>query len=236
VIKNYIKTAWRNIRKRKFHAIINIVGLVSSMAFVLLIAAYVWQTYQINSGLRHQDRQYILQSEYKKTGIGLELTTVGALPKALREEYPHLVANYYRIDGLTCIISNGTAVHEESVSLGDSTLLDMFGFELFEGNPSKALTSPFSVVITESAAIKYFGKKEVLGQNLTIRNFAGEKHDFVVTGVLKPTAQNSVTELNAALNSFPLPVKRISAETWTTGTIYGLPVLSSYRKTCNQSN
>ncbi|RZF58095.1 ABC transporter permease [Sphingobacterium corticibacterium] len=201
MIKNYIKTAWRNIQKRKFHAIINIVGLVSSMAFVLLIAAYVWQTYQINSGLRHQDRQYILQSEYKKTGIGLELTTVGALPKALREEYPHLVANYYRIDGLTCIISNGTAVHEESVSLGDSTLLDMFGFELFEGNPSKALTSPFSVVITESAAIKYFGKKEVLGQNLTIRNFAGEKHDFVVTGVLKPTSQNSVTELNAALSS-----------------------------------
>ncbi|NGM66431.1 ABC transporter permease [Sphingobacterium sp. SGR-19] len=201
MIKNHMKIAWRNIWKRKFHTIINIVGLVSSMAFVLLIAAYVWQTHQVNSTLRHQDRQYVLQSEYKKTGIGLELTTVGALPKALREEYPHLVANYYRIDGLTCIISNGTAVYEESVSLGDSTLLDMFGFELFEGNASTALTSPFSVVITESAAMKYFGKKEVLGESLTIRNFAGEKHDFAVTGVLKPTAQNSVMELNAALSS-----------------------------------
>ena len=201
MIKNYIKIAWRNIWKRKFHTIINIVGLVSSLAFVLLIAAYVWQTYQVNSGIRHQDRQYVLQSEYKKTGIGLELTTIGALPKALKEDYPHLVANYYRIDGLTCIISNGTAVYEESVSLGDSTLLDMFGFELFEGKPSTALASPFSVVITGSAAMKYFGKKEVLGENLTIRNFAGEKHDFVVTGVLKPTAQNSVMELNAALSS-----------------------------------
>ncbi|PRD47340.1 ABC transporter permease [Sphingobacterium haloxyli] len=201
MFKNHIKIAWRNVWKRKFHTVINIVGLVSSMTFVLLIAAYVWQTHQVNSDLRHQDRQYVLQSEYKKTGIGLELTTIGALPKALREEYPHLVANYYRIDGLTCIISNGTAVYEESVSLGDSTLLEMFGFELFEGNPSTALTSPFSVVITESAAMKYFGKKEVLGENLTIRNFAGEKRDFVVTGVLKPTAQNSVMELNAALSS-----------------------------------
>lgn len=201
MIKNHIKTAWRNIWKRKFHAIINIVGLVSSMAFVLLIAAYVWQTYQVNNSLRHKDRQYLLQSEYKKTGIGLELTTVGALPKTLREEYPHLVANYYRIDGLTCIISNGTAVHEESVSLGDSTLLDMFGFELYAGNPSTALASPFSVVLTESAAMKYFGKKEALGESLTIRNFAGEKQDFLVTGVLKPTAQNSVMELNAALSS-----------------------------------
>lgn len=201
MIKNYIKIAWRNIRKRKFHAIINVIGLVSSLAFVLLIAAYVWQTYQVNSGLRHADRQYVLQSEYKKTGIGMELTTVGALPKALREEYPHLVANYYRIDGITCIISKGTAVYEESVSLGDPTLLDMFGFELFFGDPNTALASPFSVVITESTAIKYFGKTEVLGENLTIRNFAGEKQDFVVTGVLKPTAQNSVMELNAALSS-----------------------------------
>src|SRR5690606_12147998 len=95
----------------------------------------------------------------------------------------------------------GATVHEESVSLGDSTLLNMFGFELFEGNPSSWLATPFSGVITQSAAMKYFGKKEVLGENLTISNFAGEKHDFVITGVLKPTAQNSVMELNAAMSS-----------------------------------
>lgn len=201
MLKNYIKTAWRNIQKRKFHTMVNILGLLSSMVFVLLIAAYVWQTYQVNSGLRHKDRQYLLQSEYKKPGIGLELTTIGALPKALREEYPQLVANYYRIDGLTCILSNGTDVYEESVSLGDSTLLDMFGFELFEGNTHTALTDPFSVVITESAAIKYFGKTDVLGNNLTIQNFVGDKHDFTVTGVVKSNTQNSVMELNAALSS-----------------------------------
>lgn len=207
MIKIYFKTAWRNILKKKFHAVINIIGLVSSMSFVLLIAAYIWQAYQVNSGLRHKDRQYVLQSEYKKPGIGLDLTTVGALPKALKEEYPHLVANYYRIDGLTCIVSHEEEVYEESVSLGDSTMLDMFGFELFEGNTRTALAAPFSVVITQATAIKYFGKTDVLGRNLTIRNFAGEQHDFTITGIMKPTVQNSVMELNTAMKaSIFLPI------------------------------
>lgn len=201
MIRNYFTIAWRSLLKRKRYAFINVVGLTSSLVFVLVIAAYVWQTYQVNSDLRNKDQQYVLQSEYKKSGIGLDLTTIGALPKALKEEYPHLVANYYRFDGLTCVISKGDKIYEESVSLGDPTLLDMFGFELFEGDSKTALASPYSVVITESAALKYFGKKEVLGKTLNIQNFSGEKRDFTVTGVLKPTPQNSVMELNPDLKS-----------------------------------
>lgn len=201
MFKNHLKIAWRSLLKRKFHAIINIVGLTSSLVFVLLIAAYVWKTHHVNNDLRNKDQQYVLQSEYKKSGLGLELTTIGALPKALKEEYPNLVANYYRMDGLTCVISNEEQIYEESVLLGDATLLEMFGFELFEGNAKTALVSPYSVVITEPIAMKYFGKKEVLGETLAIRNFTGEKHDFIITGILKSTKLNSVMELNPDLRS-----------------------------------
>lgn len=201
MFKNHFKIAWRSLLKRKFHAIINIIGLTSSLVFIMLIAAYVWEVHHVNSDLRNKDQQYILQSDYKKSGIGIELTTIGALPKALKEEYPNLVANYYRLDGLTCIISNEEKIYEESVSLGDATLLEMFGFELLEGDAKTALVSPYSVVITEPMAIKYFGKKEALGETLTIRNFTGEKHDFIVTGILKSTKLNSVMELNPALRS-----------------------------------
>ncbi|MFD1768436.1 ABC transporter permease [Sphingobacterium suaedae] len=201
MIKNQIKIAWRSIFKRKFHSFINLAGLVCSLAFVLLIGAYIWQTYQVNSSLRHKDRQYALQSSYKEAGMGLDLTTVGALPRALKEEYPHLVANYYRIDGLTCIVSNGTNVHEENVSLGDASLLGMFGFELLGGNVQTALSSPFSVVLKASMAMKYFGRTDVVGQRLTIRNFAGNKHEFTVTGILKPTEANTVMELMPAMRA-----------------------------------
>ncbi|WDF68032.1 ABC transporter permease [Sphingobacterium oryzagri] len=171
------------------------------MAFILLISAYIWQAYQVNNNLRHKERQFALQSTYKKPGIGLDLTTVGALPRALKEEYPELVANYYRLDGLTCILSNGKEVFEENVSLGDSTLLQMYGFSLMEGDARTALSNPFSVVMGELAAMKYFGKKNVVGERLSIRNFAGETRDFEVTAVLSETGENSIMQLMPSMQT-----------------------------------
>ncbi|WP_437920829.1 ABC transporter permease [Sphingobacterium sp. LRF_L2] len=207
MINNHIKIAFRTIYRKKAQSITNIIGLVASMTFVLLIAAYIWQAYQVNSHLRNKDRQFVLQSSYKQPGIGLDLTTVGALPKALKEQYPDLVADYYRLDGLTCIISNGATVYEEKVSVGDPSILTMYGFELLAGDPHTALNSPTSVVLKEEAAIKYFGETDVVGRRLSIRNFAGEKQDFEVTAVLKSTIQNSVMELMPALQtSIFLPI------------------------------
>ena len=77
------------------------------IAFTLLIGAYVWSELNVNSTLKRLDRQYILQSKWKNPNQGLELTTVGPLAKALRASYPHLVANYYRWDGITSNVSKG---------------------------------------------------------------------------------------------------------------------------------
>ncbi|CDS97474.1 conserved membrane hypothetical protein [Sphingobacterium sp. PM2-P1-29] len=201
MLKNNIKIAWRNIIKRKYESLINLVGLICSITFVILVGAYVWEVHQVNSQLRHKEQQYLLQSNYKKEGFGIPLTSIGALPKALKEEYPQLVANYYRIDGLTCIVSHGQQIFEEGTVVGDPTLLDMFGFQLFEGNSTTALTKPFTVVITEKAAKKYFGKLNVLGQTLEIKNFNGDKQPFTITGVIIENTQNSVMHLNDAMKS-----------------------------------
>ncbi|KKX50917.1 ABC transporter permease [Sphingobacterium sp. IITKGP-BTPF85] len=201
MLKNNIKIAWRNIIKRKYESLINLLGLICSITFVILVGAYVWEVHQVNSELRNKEQQYILQSNYKKEGFGIPLTSIGALPKALKEEYPQLVANYYRIDGLTCIVSHGEQIFEEGTVLGDPTLLDMFGFEVFAGNSTTALTKPFTVVITEKAAQKYFGKIDVLGQTLEIKNFKGDKQPFTITGVIKENTQNSVMQLNDAMKS-----------------------------------
>lgn len=198
---SYIKIAWRNISKKKIQNLINLIGLICGITFIMLVGAYIWDAHQVNSQLRNKDQQYILQSSYKKEGIGLPLTTIGALPKALYEEYPHLIANYYRIDGLTCIVSNGTDSFEEGVSLGDPSILSMYGFSLFEGNPQTALTNPFTVVLSEDAAKKYFGSVDVIGKELTISNFEGKKHAFLVTGVIKSNYQNSVLDLTPSMHS-----------------------------------
>lgn len=77
-------------------------------------------------------------------------------------------------------------------------MLDMYGFSLLYGNAKTALNEPFCVVITTDKAKKYFGKTDVVGQPLTIENFSGSKHDFVITGVMKKPAKNSVTRINDA--------------------------------------
>jgi hypothetical protein len=120
--------------------------------------------------------------------MGMELTTAGPLAKALREQYPDLVANYYRWDGVTSTVSKGDHIFREGVQIGDSTLLTMFGFKLLYGNAATALTEPFSVVITEEKALKFFGRKDVLNETLAIENFSGGKHDFKVTGVMEMPA------------------------------------------------
>lgn len=196
MIKNYFKITWRNIIKRRFYSVVNIIGLSSGIAFTLLIGAYVWGELQVNKRLKNADRQYIIQSKWKNPNEGLEITTMGPLARALREQYPDLVANYYRWDGITSNVSKGNKSFRESLQICDSTMFSMYGFSLLHGNPKTAFDGPYSLVITSDKAKKYFGKTDVVGQTLTIESFSGSKHDFVITGILKPIPKNSVTYLN----------------------------------------
>ncbi|MEO6669527.1 MAG: ABC transporter permease [Ferruginibacter sp.] len=196
MFKNYLKIAWRNILKHKFHSFLNILGLSIGIAFTLLISAYVWSELKVNSSLNDLDNQYIIQSNWKDPDMGLNLTTIGPLGKALKENYPTLVANYYRWDGVTSTVSKDDKIFREGLQIGDSTLLTMYGFKLLYGDNMHALDEPFSVVITEDRAIKYFGRKDVLGETVTIESFSGSKHDFKITGILQTPDRNSVTRLN----------------------------------------
>lgn len=195
MLRNYVKIAWRNIARNGIYSVVNMIGLSIGIAFTLLIGVYVWGETQVNAQLRNKDRQYIIQSKWKESDQGMDFTTFSPLAGALKEHYPHLVANYFHFDGITSTVSKGDKSFREEMLLGDSTMLDMYGFELLHGNPRTALQGAFSLVLTENKARKYFGKTDVLGQTLTIENFGGEKHDFQITGVLKTIPPNSVTNL-----------------------------------------
>ncbi len=195
MFKNYFKIAWRNIKKHYAHSLINIIGLACGIAFTLIIAAFVWSEVNVNAKLKHLDRQYILESKWKDPNMGYEIATFGPLAKSLREAYPHLVANYYRWDGITSNVSKGDKVFREGLQIGDSTLLSMYGFPLKHGNPATAFKEPFNVVISTDKALKYFGKTDVVGETVTIESFSGTKHNFMISGVLDMPARNSVTQL-----------------------------------------
>ncbi|HKP31424.1 MAG TPA: ABC transporter permease, partial [Chitinophagaceae bacterium] len=222
MIRNYIKTAWRSIARHRFYSIVNIVGLGIGVLFTFLIGAYVWDQFSVNRQLRNADRQYFLTSEWKDRNQGQDITTVAPVAQRLKQDYPNLVANYYRWDGITSVVSKGEKHLREGIQIGDSTLLKMFGFQLLDGDVNTALNEPFSVVITSDAAIKYFGKKNVVGQTVSIQNFSGAEHDFRITGVLKELKENSITQINAENhNNFFLPISaipyfgRLGLDQWT---------------------
>ena len=198
MIKNYLKIAWRNLFRNKVVSAINIAGLSLGFAFALLTGGYTWKEMQVNNSLKNIKRQYIIQSKWKESGMGPEIATLSPLAESLKRNYPHLVANYYRWDGITAAVSKGDKHFREETQIGDSTFISMYGFKLLHGNANTALADPSSVVITLKAAIKYFGQANVVGQALSIENFAGEKQDFFISGVLEETGHNSVTGLTGA--------------------------------------
>ena len=209
--KNYIKIAWRSIQKHRFFSIVNIIGLFTGILFTLLIGAYIWGELQVNRKLRHHERQFILTTISKDPNVGYELATFGPLAKRLKEDYPNLIDNYYRYDGITSVISKGDKNFREGLQVGDSNFLKMYGLEVLYGDAKTALNDPYSVVTTAEKAIKYFGKTDAVGETLTIQSFSGGKHDFRVTAVLKDIPQNMVTELAKGYkNTFFIPMNTIS--------------------------
>jgi len=205
MLQNYFTIAWRNLIKRKAFSVINILGLSIGIAFTMLAAAYVWGEYQVNRSLKNADSQYIIQSRWKDPNMGIEVTSIAQLPKTLKETYPRLVANYYHWDAISSNVSKGDMHFRESIQIGDSTLLNMYGFKLAAGNPKTVFANPFSTVITTEMAIKYFGKTDVIGQAINIESFNGTKHDFVISGVLDEVAENTVTSVNGYKSNFFIP-------------------------------
>ncbi|HZE86059.1 MAG TPA: ABC transporter permease [Puia sp.] len=196
MFKNYFIVGWRNITRRPFYSSLNILGICTGILFTLLIGVYVWGELQVNRKLRHAKNQYFLISDWKDPNEGINIGTLGPLAKRLKEEYPGLVANYYRGDFVTSIISKGDVHFRESIDIGDSTLLSMYGFELLHGNAATAMKNPYSVVIRKEIALKYFGRTNVVGEKMRIQSFSNTVHDFLITGVLKDIPENSVTDLN----------------------------------------
>lgn len=203
MLRNYLKIAFRSLVKRKLFSIINILGLSVGIAFALLIGIYVIQEKQVNADLRNVDNQYIVKSEWKVKEMGLDLTTIAPLPKAMREDYPNLVANYYRYNPVTNVVSAGDRHFKENIAIGDTTLVSMYGLELLHGDCTKAFRDDNSAVITETMARKLFDRTDVLNERISIATTLGDEQHYLVSAVLKDISKNSVTGLlNETYNVF----------------------------------
>ena len=193
MFKNYITIAIRHLTKHKMFAAITILCLAAGLTFSLLIGVFVLDQENVNSGIKNIASQYVVKSKWKSDNIGIDITTLGPLVKTMKDEYPSLVANYYRFDPVVNIISNGDRHFRTQISAGDTTLVSMFGFPLLYGNPQKAFLNNESAVVTEDFARKFFDRTDVVGKVITIQTPSdGGKHNFIISAVLKNAPINTV--------------------------------------------
>jgi putative ABC transport system permease protein len=196
MIRNYIKTAYRSLLKNKGFTFLNVLGLSVGLATCLLIVFYVVDELNYDQYNTKADRIYRMGVDAKLNGnAGIYATSEKPWKEILQSRFPQVekVARLINFDGLFLTPSKfyfkkgSSDLLEKKVVFTESSIFDVFTLPMIHGTPTHALDEPGTVVITESTALRYFGKADAVGQTLTL----DDTHPLKVTGVIKDIPQQS---------------------------------------------
>ena len=189
MISNYLKVAWRNIRRQKMMSFINIFSLALGIAACLLIFLFIREEQSFDAF--HSKRDHIYRLDEIQSFPGTNTQNVALSMPGMG---PALAADYPEVQNFTRYYTRGKRLYrkdarefiiDESVMV-DSSFLEIFDFPLLSGDPGTALDEPFTIIISESTARKFFKGIEVVGETLKM----GDR-DFTIKGVLKDVPENS---------------------------------------------
>jgi putative ABC transport system permease protein len=218
MLSNYLKVALRNIFRHKGYSFINVAGLAIGMTCCILILLWVQDELSYDRYHENADRIYRLCID---ANVGTQLrapVTMAPAAPAMISEFPEVVnaARMVRPERVSVKYEDRT-FREENVGYADNSMFDLFTFPFISGDPQTALASPYSVVITEEMAKKYFGDQEPVGKTLRLDDEA----DFTVTGVVKNVPPNSHFSFNM-LRSFETLYRENPQlmEAWLTARFY----------------
>src|SRR5579859_2003514 len=199
MLNNYLKIALRNLLRNRVYSMINILGLALGVACCLLLALYIQDEMSYDKHHRRVDDLYRVVSKFQ-SDVGLDRTGTASPPIAmtLKDEIPEVEAAV-RVLNPPAVAQNlirygDNLFYESDGFLSDSTLFDVFTYDLKEGNPKKALVEAGSVVLSERLAKKLFGDEPALDKLISISQ-GGRPREYKVTGVFREK-YNSIIKAN----------------------------------------
>ncbi|MGC4035909.1 MAG: ABC transporter permease [Chitinophagaceae bacterium] len=188
MFKNYLKVALRSIRKNKLYSFVNIIGLTTGITGCILIGLYIWNELSYDNFNKNADRIVRATMEYGGGGTVNKAAVTGTkVGPQLARSFPQIEA-YTRTIKSPKSVANGTKVfNEKNFLYADADFFKIFSFNLLRGDAANVLASPNKIVLTKTAAKKYFGDTDPVGKTLRINDL----QDYEITGVSEDVPLNS---------------------------------------------
>ncbi|MBK7872159.1 MAG: ABC transporter permease [Saprospiraceae bacterium] len=204
MIRNYLKIAIRNLQRYKTFSFINVFGLALGTACCLYILLYIKDEYSYDEHHANADRIYRITAVLGAVDDPhLMATCSPPIPFAMKRDFPE-IEEAVRFVGAVgrdqqLFRYDGKAFYETAGAYADSTFFDIFSYDFVYGSPNQALTAPFSIVLSEPTAKKFFGNIDPVGKVLEIDTDEG-RQNLTVTGVVSDKRGKSHVQANYFLS------------------------------------
>ena len=196
MLKNYFKTAWRNLMKNKIFSFINIAGLSIGMAACLLILQYVSFELSYDQFNKNGDDIYRVSNDRYQNGKLIQHGTItySAISKAMQDDFPEII-NHTRVEplGTNIITYNNKKIGEQKGLAVENSFLSMFNYPLLSGDGLSALKEPNAVILSETLARKIFDLKDndfksLIGNAIVIER---DSLPYKIAAICKDVPENS---------------------------------------------
>ena len=191
MIRNYLKIAFRNLAKYKFISFVNLFGLTVGLTCCLLITTYILNELSYDRYNKNAENIYRVTRDFNNEDgvVSLRLSTISPpFGYYLPNDFPDIQKMTRLLDnGITPLRYKDKLINEQNVFFADENLFDVFTVKVLKGNPKNALSGPFSVMLTEETAKKYFGDEDPINKVMRANN----QFDVKVTGIYKSFPANS---------------------------------------------
>jgi len=207
MFKNNLKIALRNLLKQKAYTLINILGLAVGVASCLLIVMFVRNEFSYDTFFKDHDRIYrmVLERKYPNHSTFYAIIPL-SFQRVATLDFPEIEQSTNAFGQTNFSVSYKNEKEEvkqfdeDFVLTTDSSFFTVFSFRLLQGDPSRALRLPNSIVLTQGLAKRFFGESDPIGKIVTTG--AG---DFKVTGICEDVPSNSHFQFTALLSSASFP-------------------------------
>ncbi|UOB16069.1 FtsX-like permease family protein [Abyssalbus ytuae] len=213
MLRNYFKIAWRNLRKEKTFSILNIAGLSFAFGISILLGATALFHLSYDRFHTHKDSLYGMYTQ-NQTPKGPKAGTTYPVPFAVA-----LVKEVPGIDKITRRLSDSHLAFYQDKELSmdakwvDPDFMEMFTFNIIEGNRQNPLSDKFEAVISQTAAKNLLGNEKATGKTISLL-LNGKKQPFTISAVVEDAPAESSLEFDLLLNFMSHPENIDTADEW----------------------